>query len=113
MAQQGKYIGEKGRVSYWEAHIHALATSGLSRAEYCRQYKITPSSLRYWQKKLRSPQENQAQLVAVSMPVGDCAPSCDRPPALHLVLPGNLAIAVGNDFSPQTLTRLLATLEGR
>ena len=113
MAQQREYIGERGGLPYWQDHIHALAMSGLSRAEYCRHHKIAASSLGYWQKKLRRPQENQAQLVAVSMPVDDYGTSCDRSFALHLVLPGNLAIAVSDNFSPQTLTRLLATLEGR
>ena len=89
MAQQGEYIGEKGGLAYWQAHIHALAMSGLSRAEYCRRHKIAASSLRYWQKKLLLPQENQAQLVAVSMPVGDYVLTDNRSFALHLVLPGN------------------------
>lgn len=48
MARQGGYIGNKGGLAYWQAHIHALVMSGLSRAEYGRRHKIAASSLGCW-----------------------------------------------------------------
>jgi hypothetical protein len=47
------------------------------------------------------------------IPAKEPAQTFDAPASLHLLLPGNLSIAVGDHFSPQTLGRLLATLEGR
>ena len=35
-------------------HVNALAKSGLSRAEYCRQHNLSYHSMIYWQEKLSS-----------------------------------------------------------
>jgi hypothetical protein len=116
MLQQKQLRGKNGGRHNWEFHVRALSESGLSRAEYCRRHNLSARALGYWQVKLRPPEPTEAnpsQLVAVMIPAKDPARSFDAPASLHLLLPGNLSIAVGDHFSPQTLNRLLATLERR
>jgi hypothetical protein len=113
MLQQREQRGKSGGCHNWEFHVHALSKSGMSRAEYCRRHNLSARALGYRQKKLRFLKANPSQLVAVMIPTKDPAQTFDAPASLHLLLPGNLSIAVGDRFSPQTLSRLLATLEGR
>ena len=113
MLQQGKQRGKSGGCRNWEFHVHALSKSGLSRAEYCRRHNVSARALGYRQMKLRLPEASPSQLVAVILPAKEPVQTFDAPASLHLLLPGNLSIAVGDHFSPQTLSRLLATLEGR
>jgi hypothetical protein len=116
MFQQRQQREKSGGRNDWEFHVRALGESELSRAEYCRRHNLSARALGYWQVKLRPPEatkENPSQLVAVMIPAKDPAQTFGAPASLHLLLPGNLSIAVGDHFSPQTLNRLLATLERR
>lgn len=96
---------------YWQAHISALSKSGLSRAEYCRQHKLSYHAIIYWYKKFSTPAPNTSALIPVSiqqnvarriMPVSQAN--------LKIILPGKLSVEVGDNFSAETLTRLLTTL---
>jgi hypothetical protein len=113
MLQQKQLREQSGGRHNWEFQVRALSESGLSRAEYCRRHNLSARALGYWQKKLRLPEPNPSQLVAVMIPAKEPAQSFNALASLHLLLPGNLSIAVGDHFSAQTLNRLLATLEGR
>lgn len=99
---------------HWQAHINALRQSGLSRSEYCRQHKLSYHALTYWCRKLSQPNSSGTTLVPVTVqrnihqnPVQD-----DRS-SLKITLPGKIAIEVGDNFSPATLTKLLTILENR
>jgi len=99
---------------HWQAHVRALQQSGLSRAEYCRQHKLSYHALAYWQRKLSEPGSNVSTLVPVPFGHGlsQALPRSDRA-ALRVILPGKMSVEVGDTFSPATLLRLLATLENR
>ena len=107
--------GKGGRNQrYWQAHIKALAESGLSRAEYCRQQNISYHALTYWQRKTSHSGRIEPQLVSVPLPVRQMnSPVSSYGAALHITLPGNFTIAVGDHFAPATLNRLLTVLEQR
>ena len=99
----------------WQAHVNALAQSGLSRAEYCRRYNLAYHSLAYWQGKLgKTKKDSTPVLVPVTLPseTGRQYRAADRT-GLHIVLPGKMVIAVGDNFCADTLKRLLAVLESR
>ena len=38
----------ESRVRFWQAHVRALATSGLSRRAYCRRHQLSYHALTYW-----------------------------------------------------------------
>ncbi len=99
---------------YWQAHVKAQKQSGLNRTEYCRQHKLSYHVMTYWHKKLYQPSSKKSTLVpvpfhSITLPSPVQADSS----ALKIILPGNLSVEVGDDFSPTTLVKLLATLEGR
>ena len=99
---------------HWQAHVKALKKSGLSRAEYCRQYNLSYHALTYWQRKLSGPGSSKSTLVPVTIGhrIEQSPVQPDRA-GLKIILPGRLSVEVGDHFSPATLTRLLATLESR
>lgn len=102
------------RPRFWQTHIKAMAQSGLSRAEYCRRCNLSYYALVYWQRKLARPSSNPVTLVPVALSAVRKSSVTDSDPApLKILLPGNLAIAVGDNFSGATLNRLLTLLENR
>jgi len=99
---------------HWQAHVNALKQSGLSRTEYCRQHNLSYHALTYWCRKLSRPNSSEATLVPVTLRYNR-GHNLVQPAraALKVILPGRLSVEVGDNFSPATLTRLLATLESR
>ncbi len=99
---------------YWQAHVKAHQESGLTRAEYCRQHNLSCSALSYWYKKLGNPKCNESTLVPVTLTKSASdhftAPDQDN---LKLIMPGNIKIEIGENFSAPNLVRLLSVLENR
>lgn len=104
----------QGGEKYWRAHITALSKSGLSRAEYCRRWELSYHAMTYWREKLSGTNPAVPTLVPVSVPavIQSREPRPDQS-WLRLVLPNRFAIDIGDNFSPDTLLRVLTTLEGR
>lgn len=110
------YTGRRsGNLRHWQAHVKAVRECGLSRAEYCRQHNLSYHALTYWYSKISTKSRVQEMtLVPISLDHNrgkKCPPS--KRTALKVILPDNTAIEVCDNFSPDTLTRLLATLENR
>lgn len=98
----------------WQAHLAAQAKSGLNRAEYCRRQHISYHAFAYWQKKFGKPSGKDVTLVPITVQtVPDRAARSGVSADLSIILPGNIAIAVSDNFSGATLNRLLKVLEGR
>ena len=112
-----KRISENNQAKHhrrWQAHVNALAKSGLSRAEYCRQHNLSYHTMNYWQRKLSRSNNRQATLVPVTLPAALMRNGGQHNQAdLQIILPGKMSVAVGNNFSPATLSRLLTVLENR
>ena len=101
---------------HWKAHVGALKQSGLPRAEYCRQHKLSYHTLTYWQRKLSTTQVTSKETTLVPIPFKAFINQGNVEPAraaLKIILPDKIAVEVGENFSPATLIRLLAVLERR
>jgi hypothetical protein len=101
---------------HWKVHVEALKQSGLSRAEYCRQHKLSYHTLTYWQRKLSTskPTSKETTLVPASFnPIISRYSDQPERSALKIILSDKIAVEIGDNFSSATLTRLLATLECR
>ena len=115
MAKQSRGEDQRPGVRFWHAHITAQKRSGLSRAEYCRQNKLSYHAATYWNRKLSEPVKTQkTTLVTVTFTSGikiNSGPATGS--VLKVILPNKIAIEVDDSFSPTTLTKLLTTLERR
>ena len=98
----------------WHAHVNAAEKSGLSRAEYCRRYNLPYHAMTYWQRKLSRSNNRQATLVPVTLPAALMRNGRQHNQTeLQIILQGKMSVAVGDNFSPATLSRLLTVLENR
>ena len=101
---------------HWKVHVGALKQSGLTRAEYCRQHKLSYHTLTYWQQKLSKSQVTSKETTLVPVPFKAIINQRSVEPtqaALKILLSDKIAVEVGENFSPATLIRLLAVLERR
>ena len=101
---------------HWQVHVGAFQQSGLTRAEYCRQHKLSYHTLAYWQRKLSASQAADNGITLVPVPFKAIINQHSVEPAqtaLKIILPDRIAVEVGENFSSATLIRILSVLERR
>ncbi len=114
MTTQSNKQKQTGEPKKWQAHFAAQARSGLSRSEYCRRQEISYHAFGYWRRKLSKTGFNSVALVPITIqPEPRRVINYGCAADLTLVLPGNMSIAVGDNFSGTTLNSLLNLLEAR
>ena len=98
---------------HWSARVKAFEISGLSRAEYCRQHRLSYHAMSYWCRRFSKNKESNSNLVPV--PFHYLQNQQVRPirAPLRLILPEEMSIEIGDNFSEHTLTKLLSVLERR
>jgi hypothetical protein len=106
----------------WRSLVNDFQRSGLTHAEFCRRREISLHTFRkrlYGQKALAPGLERKAELVppeptrfvpVTLTPNSDLLP-VPRADPLTIILPGGWRIVVGEGFDPQTLRRLIDTIE--
>ena len=99
---------------HWHAHVAQQVKSGLNRAEYCRQHNLSYHALTYWCKKLsKPPHPPEKSLVPVTLHNSIQRIAGQQSVSLKILLPGQAAIEIGDNFLPATLNRLLDTFKAR
>lgn len=125
---------DEGKHRYWSAQLRAWRQSGLTQAEFCRRQGLGRNTFATWKHRLgrreREPGEDlgfadgrrdvsPVRLIPVTIrsdaegPAFDPSPAGRPSAALTLVTSGGYRIEVGAGFAPETLARLLASLERR
>jgi len=114
MDSQDSTSNQHGQQRRWAAHVAALRNSGLSRAEYCRRQNLSYHALTYWCRKLSHQSRPATTLVPITfkreLSGGNTNSSQGCSSELAIMLPGDITVAVGDNFLPATLHRLLAVL---
>ncbi len=113
MTRQSSTTGQSKKQRHWQAHVKAQERSGLSRAEYCRQHKLSYHALTYWQRKKSGRQQPGTTLVPIPPERILHEPAQSKTSGLKIVVTNGLSIEVGNHFSLTTLNRVLSVLENR
>ena len=104
---------ETSNQRHWSAHIKAFEKSGLSRAEYCRQHRLSYHAMSYWCRRSSRKKESQSNLVPVPFHYFQNQQAQPIRVPLRLILPEGMSIEIGDNFSEHTLTKLLSVLEQR
>ena len=104
------------RSSYWRERIEEWERSGLTQVEFCRQKKLSLSSLRWWKWELARRDRLGSQPMFLPVRLTDLegqekARSREPGNALEIVVESGYRIRVPEHFNPETLLRLLKTLE--
>ena len=107
------YTAPKDRRRFWEAHVKALAGSGLSRREYCRRHHLAYHVLTYWVRKQGASNTAVAQLSLVEVPLSHRQSLRLGGSAFRLYLQRGHLLEIDADFNHDALHRLLTVLEQR
>ena len=113
MPRQSSDTEQSKNQRHWHGHAKAQKRSGLSRAEYCRRYKLSYHALTYWQRKRCGKQKAAASLVPIPLEQILHAPVQAISSGVKIVVTGKLSIEVDDHFSSTTLKRVLSVLESR
>jgi hypothetical protein len=96
------------RMTFWQGHLAAQASSGLTQAAYCKAHGLARKSFYNWKRRLST--EPAAPSAAGWLPVAIAAEPSAGQAGLTVRLPDGLAIDVPADFSETVLRRLLAVV---
>ena len=107
------HTSSKDRRRFWQAHVKALADSGLSRREYCRRHHLAYHILTYWVRKQGASNTAVAQLSLIEVPLPFRQPLHFRESTFRLYLRHDRILGIDADFDQAALHRLLAVLEQR
>ncbi len=107
------HIAPKDRSRFWQAHVKALADSGLSRREYCRRHHLAYNALTYWVRKQGASIAAVSQLSLVEIPLPHRQSLRLGESAFRLYLQRGHLLEIDADFDQAALHRLLAVLEQR
>ena len=101
----------ESRVRFWQAHVRALAASGLSRRGYCRRHELSYHALTYWVRKFRQVPAHASPPALVEVPL--CPPALVHRsgPPFRLHLGDDRLLEIEADFDAASLGRLLGVLE--
>jgi hypothetical protein len=116
MCQKRRYIMMKKdtRLStaqahqFWAEHLQAWHVSGLTQAQYCRQHDLNQKAFDYRKRKLKPPSPKTVFHPIRIRPEEDYD---NRLSSLRLLVGHGYRIEVGDHFNPDTLHRLIKTLE--
>jgi len=90
---------------FWKIHLETWEESGLLQKEYCRQHNLIYHRFVYWKARFKSRNLPIKFVQVASQPINP------GPFFLKLNLPQGCQVEVPDDFSEDTLKRLLATLQ--
>lgn len=107
------HSGSNDRHRFWQAHVKALADSGLSRREYCRRHHLAYHTLTYWVRKQGASNTGVSQLSLVEVALPYRQPLRLEGSAFRLYLQHGRMLEIEADFDQAALHRLLAVLEQR
>jgi len=98
------------RKRYWQAHLSAWRRSGLSQREYCKRQGVGEWSFSNWKRRLATPSPDIVSFVPVAVPSRTASDTKARPQTLTVVVGDRYRVEVGDGFSSELLSRLLAVL---
>jgi hypothetical protein len=117
MTRESHTAKPAGNRHHWQTHVKAFRQSGLSRAEYCRRHSLSYHALTYWCRKTpKSSNTTQptTNLVPIPFPLPQpLRTATDDRASLRLHVSEDITVEVDDNFSADTLCRLLAVLDQR
>jgi hypothetical protein len=107
--QSSKAKSLKRKPAFWKAHVKALQTSGLSRAEYCRRNGLSYDAMTYWHSKTvtaKAAASNSIVPVLTIQPRKSLSSS-------HIIIRfrEDFTIEIDSEFDEAVLKRVIRALE--
>ncbi len=94
------------RRKYWKEHYTAFIKTGLTQREYCRQHDLGYWTFNSWKRKLEKPEESTS-LQEIPLKISENKPDQAQ---IKIFLSGNIQLSVPDNFSSETLKRVINTI---
>ena len=102
------------RAAFWATTLGEFQSSGLSKAEFCRQNGLKTSTLNYWQRRLDRPPDETARLPQfMELDPALLKPDSSTPLPFTVqlsVLCGGVSILVGRDTPMELLVQVIGAV---
>ena len=92
---------------YWQEHFNTYLKSGLSQREYCRQNELGYCTFNTWK---RSFEKLESGISLQKLPFEISGKDSSFINQMEIILPGNIKLSVPNNFSSETLKRIIIAL---
>ena len=98
--------------AYWQGHIQSWKQSGLSQAIFCKDQSLALSTFAYWRRKIKQEGKDRPRFFPLALvPSPESRNKCQAH-RLRLILGDKrFLLEIDDDFSEQTLKRLVVALE--
>jgi len=108
MKQVTRSEKNREKEAHWIKHIESWKGSGLSQIDYCRENNLSRHRFTYWKLKNNKKANPVKFIPLISKPTVPSLHSSMEPLKVHVG--DRYLIEVGEDFSDETLRRLINTL---
>lgn len=108
----GRASKKSTKQEYWQQHITAWRSSGLSQRQYCAREGLAVQTFGYWQRKLKQ-ETSRPIFYPLTVPAACAVPKeMTEGSGLQVVLCGQrFRIAIDHNFDGETLRQLITALE--
>lgn len=86
--------------TFWQQHLQAWESSGLSQSAYCRKHALSLTNFAYWRKRFKS--ETPTKIIPIVREASVAGVQVRSPSGWQIALPANLSL--------ESLRQLMATL---
>lgn len=110
MDKQPRSEKNRKKKEYWTSHIKEWKKSGLSQIDYCKQNNLSRHRFTYWKCKGDKKSKSMTFIPVLHKP-SPTLPIINSTAQLKVLIGDQYRIEIGDGFSPDTLSRLMYTLE--
>ena len=93
--------------NYWQNHYSAYISLGVTQREYCRQNDLCYWTFNSWKRKIETT-EKSTTIQKIPFTVLNKEITQDQ---IEIILSDCIRLSIPNNFSPETLQRVVKTLE--
>lgn len=89
---------------FWQEHLDNWKSSGISRRKYCEENGINANTFGYWIQRIRKLGKTDSSFVCLN--IGNNSDS-----TFEITIKNKYTIKVNNNYSSESLQKLIRTLE--
>ena len=117
---------ETERSKYWRGVVQEWEASGMTQVSFCQERDVSPAAFSWWRSEFKrrdrkvetgiqpsnrckNPESHEFPFVQVSVP--ETMAACSPPERIEIILTSGHQIRVPQEFSSETLQRVIEVLE--
>lgn len=94
----------KGKQEFWKSHLENWKSSRISQKKYCEENGINRNTFGYWIQKLKKVNKKDSSFIRLNL-------KHDTTSAFEVTIKNKYKIKLNNNYSSESLKKLINTLE--